>query len=116
VKVALKRPPAAFGAYLLGLALLVVGSFVPSTVDTHYSVAGTIVAFVLLMGLGLGSGICRRLLIVIGLISGVGTFFLQTGALDPVATIWSLGALLVTGLLLTEPMRLYTRGWVLPLR
>lgn len=102
------RPPSAFFAYLMGIALLVGLSFAPSSVHTSYSVAGTALFFGLFVGLGFGSAACRLLLIFLGLVGGVGTFLLQSGSLDPITTAWSVIALLVTAILWSPSMRAYT--------
>jgi len=104
-----QKPPLAFWLYVVGVALLVALSFVPSQVRSSYSVQGSLLEVVLLVALYLGSNVSRLMLVVLGVLVAIGTFALQWGPpLDPVATGWCVLALLVTGLLLTPSMRQHT--------
>jgi hypothetical protein len=105
------KPPLTYFAYIGGVALLViVGALVPSEVDTTYSWQGVGVELVLLLGLWLGSNLCRWILIALGIAACLGSIFIQSTPLEFAATLWAVLALLVTGLLVTRAMRAHTHS------
>jgi hypothetical protein len=103
-----RRVPLALWAYLAGTALLVVLGMLPSEITTSYRWQGVVLEIALLGGLFLGSNASRLVLIGIGLAVAFGTLAMQSGSLEFVATLWSVVALLVTGLLLTPSARRFT--------
>jgi hypothetical protein len=104
------RVPASYWWYIAGTALLVALSLVPSTVHTTYTWPGAAIEVLLLVFLAYGSNLSRLLLIGLGAAAAVGPLALQSGAVDPVATSWSVVALAVTGLLLLPSMRQLTHS------
>jgi hypothetical protein len=106
----IRQAPTTLWVYLAGTAVLVGLSFVPSSVHTAYSVKGALIEFALLLGLLAGSRLCLWLLVVLGVLVSIGGVMVQTLPLDPVATGWSVCAILVTGLLLLPPSRRHADG------
>jgi hypothetical protein len=102
--------PPIFAAYVLGLLLLVLLGFLPSEVETRYTWPGSLLFVGLVIGLAWGSDMCRWILLVLGVVWSFLNMSLQSPSIEVVATAWSVTALLVTGLLLTDSMRGYTRG------
>lgn len=106
----LKRPPWTVAAYLFGTGGLIALSFAPSAFEVHMAPLGMIVEGVLLLGLCLGSRICRWVLIFFGIWVGIGSFFLQSGSLDMTSLLWTGLLLAITALLFTPSMRRWTGG------
>lgn len=103
------RPPLTIWLYLLGTAVLVGLSFLPSQVETTFTWEGAMLECALLAGLFIGISPCRMALIVLGLVAALGGILIQSSPLDAVATIRSVVALLVTGLLLSPSARSFCR-------
>lgn len=100
-----------FVAYVIGLAGLVALGAVPSNVESHYSVLGTVLMLALVIGFGLGSKICRVALAVLGGAVSLGTLLGSEPSPDALVVLWCLLCLGVTGLLFTTPARNHNR-WV----
>jgi hypothetical protein len=106
-----KKPPLTYFAYIGGLGLLVIfGALVPSEVDTSYSWQGIAFELVLLLGLWLGSNLCRWILICLGIAACLGSILIQSTPLEFAATAWAVLTLIVTGVLLTPALRAHTRN------
>lgn len=89
---------------------MVAWGILPSEIDTHYSWQDVLLEILLLVGLFLGRQFCRWALSALGLFASIGSFSLQTGSVEFVATVWSLLALFVTSLLLLPSVRRYFQG------
>lgn len=108
MKLTRQRVPGTVWAYLGGTAILVALGLLPSEIETSYTLQGIALEVILLGGLFIGSNICRLLLIFIGLAAAFGAFLSQTGSPEFVATLWTVAAMLVTGLLFTPSARRFT--------
>jgi len=104
-----RRPPPVFWAYIGGTALVGAMGLLPSSVHTVYTWWGISIEIALLYGMFRGSNSSRLLLIVLGVAMAVGGMLVQATPFEMTATVVCVLTLMTTGLLLTRPMRLYTK-------
>jgi hypothetical protein len=104
----MSAPPLSVRLYVLGVCLLVVLAEPMADVSFQFSWRAAIVSVGLLVGLALGSNVCRWILAVAGLTCAFSVLLLQTPPVSAGALAWCLLALILTATLFRRSTRSHT--------